>query len=70
MRKWKPTTGEKRGDYDLKIEKGKSKMSATTVILPRPVKPGEFYCHRCEKFIPMSEHWQHAREHEKLAKKA
>ena len=37
--------------------------------LPRPLKNGEFYCHRCEKFIPLEKHSEHMREREHLALK-
>ncbi len=37
--------------------------------LPRPLRPGEFYCHQCGKFLPLSEHAQHTQEHVKLSQK-
>lgn len=31
--------------------------------LPRPLKGNEFFCHRCEKFVPLSEHEAHNKKH-------
>lgn len=37
-------------------------MSTTNVTLPRPLKNGEFYCHLCEKFVPLAKHSEHQKE--------
>ena len=31
--------------------------------MERPLKHGEFYCHKCGKFIPLKDHEEHQKEH-------
>ena len=37
--------------------------------LPRPLKDGEFYCHQCQKFLPMSDHEKHSKFHMQRARR-
>ena len=39
-----------------------------TISLPRPLKPGEFYCHVCNAFIPNEKYSEHKKFHEKQQK--
>ncbi len=35
----------------------------SSASLPRPLNRGEFYCHRCQKFVLLADHAKHQKEH-------
>lgn len=41
----------------------------STASLPRPLKPGEFYCHHCDKEVPLAKYTEHRKEHERRARR-
>ena len=38
------------------------------MTMPRPLKPGEFYCHKCGNFVPLEKHQEHNQQHAKQQK--
>lgn len=42
---------------------GEVKATQTLSGLPRALRDGEFYCHRCQEFVPLEKRAEHVRAH-------
>lgn len=43
-------------------------MIAISPALPRPLREGEFYCHKCGEFVAWEKRAEHQKEHERMAR--